>query len=206
MSWWEYTVESAALAFFVVAAAAAAPVVVASEVGVALAGAAMTVGEAQAIVATSATGAVLATSGIVTTAIADSDKQDPFDSPPGTPTAQSPIAPLDPDFGQDEEDDGMEDVDQQLDQGFRGPGSGTTTTTSTLNPVARRRGDYAGIQKTMYNPVTGSVIGLKMHARGSRGIFGGNFHTVKNIVARSRSLPVKVTYHSPVSVLGFPSS
>jgi hypothetical protein len=193
--WWHYAVEAVALAFFAVTAAAAAPVVVASEAGFFLADVAMTVGEAEGILTTSMAGGALAASAIVSQAVSDftgSKKRgrnltDPFDSPQPT-----------------EEEDIDEDVDEglEVDQPIitRSPGL------KNEHPLVPISGDYAGIQKTMYNPVTGSIIGLKMHARSSRGIFGGNFHTVKNILSRSRGVPVKVTHHSPVSVFGFPSS
>lgn len=67
-----------------------------------------------------------------------------------------------------------------------------------------KSGDYAGIQKTMYDPVSGNVLGLKMHARAKRGSFTGPIRNVLHALRRSRVKVhhVKVTSHSPVRPLG----
>lgn len=201
--WWHYAVEGIALAFFAVTAAAAAPVVAASEAGFFLAEVGMTVGEAQGVLATSMVGAGLATGAIVSGIVIDTNSKQRgrniTDTPFGTPE-KKPRPDEDEDMI-DEDEEMDEDEGVAIDQDFGGSGTKTITNTTPLVSPGKR-GDFAGIQKTMYNPVTGEVIGLKMHARGRRGIFGGNFHTVKNLLSRRSATPHKVTHHSPVRPLG----
>lgn len=210
--WWHYAVEAVALAFFAVTAAAAAPVVVASEAGFFLAGVGMTAAEANAVLTTSLAGAALAGSAIVAEVVSDTvgktNKSDPFGSPIKSRPMDDSANVNNVGDDMDEDEDVDEVISPQVVTGVSQTSTETISHTETETkriPLVGPFGDYAGIQKTMYNPVTGSVIGMKMHARGRRGIFGGNFHSVKKIVATSRSQPVKVTHHSPVSVLNFSS-
>ena len=121
---------------------------------------------------------------------------DPFDEPP----AKRPRPDHRPEIKNDQQTDAK--VPQK-------DGETETETEYDRHPIVfpAKLGDYAGIQKTMYNPVTGDILGLKMIALSSRGKFKGSIRNVISALRRSkvRVHSVKTVAHSPVSVLGMRS-
>ena len=199
MHWWTTILIDAALA-----AAAAAAVVVGPE----LAAGAAVLKTARAIEFGYQMAATAATAGVigVTTATAvgmvhdqEAADFDPFGSPPG----KKPRPDHFPEIKNNQQTDAKvpeKDGQSETEVEYERP------EIPIVSPA--KSGDYAGIQKTMYNPVTGDVLGMKMVARADRGYFKGSVKQVMSALRRSkvRVHNVKIVAHSPVSVLGFPSS
>lgn len=120
-------------------------------------------------------------------------ERDPFDSPP--PKKPRPSSPSDT----------HTDTGTHTDGKVPENGGDTHTETETEKdntPLVRpvHRGDYAGIQKTMYDPITGNILGLKFLTRTHRGSIHSNFRHVSHVLRRTgaRVYSVKPTHRSPV--------
>jgi hypothetical protein len=129
-----------------------------------------------------------------------------FDSPVGSDTEE------DTDMDDYTEEEGQGSTSTNID-GKTGTEITFTRTRGSSDPLVTpdRHGDFAGIQKTMLNPVSGKIIGLKMHVRTRRSRFGGHaFNAIKRATrAHQRGdhvRSIKVTQTTPISVLNAPFS
>lgn len=136
---------------------------------------------------------------------------DPFESPQGSDTEE------DSDMDEDDTAPGYDDhcvilpETQDIVDSYSGPGPKTRSRTTNPLVTPDRHGDFAGIQKTMLNPVTGKIIGLKMQVRTRRSRFGGHAFTALKRAARAHHRGdhvrgIKVTQTTPISVLNAPFS
>jgi hypothetical protein len=199
MHWWTTLLVDAGLA-----AAAAAAVVFGPEL-VATAGIVKTLEELYVVTGVIAAAPAALAIGVTTVTAVDAIR--------GSDTEMSDYDPFDEPVSKKPRPDRKPEIknNQQTDQGVPEKDGDTETETEYEDnhpiTVPAKSGDYAGIQKTMYNPVTGDILGLKMIAHARRGYFKGSVRNVMSALRHSKARVhnVKIVSHSPVSVLGMRS-
>lgn len=199
MGWFtDMIIFDAACALLAVSAVVIGPEIAAAAglKGMLLAGTAIVTVEDIAITTTVAAATMTAMANTVASVVSHTRERDydPFDSPPPKKPRPDPLK------GGNQTDQGNQtdgrvpekDGDTQTEVEYENP----------RIPLAKpiQPGDYAGIQKTMYDPVTGNILGLKLHARTHRGSIHSNLRHVSNMLRRSgaRVHSVKATSYSPV--------